>query len=73
VTDKQELIDGIPDPAIRAHLDDLTEEQFAQFCRFALQIDAGELRRVTLADGSGVLVDGDCTLTDEEIRAEAAQ
>jgi hypothetical protein len=64
------LADG--NPADKAHLDNMTEEQFATFLEnllaTRLRIDSGELRRVTLSDGSGVLVDGDCEHTDAEIR-----
>jgi hypothetical protein len=56
------------DAATRAHLDSLTEEQFINFCRIMVDEADGKLRRITLDDGTGVLVDGDCTATDEEVR-----
>lgn len=55
--------------ADREHFESMTPEQFARFCEIGLKLATGELRRVTLADGRGVLVDGDCEHTDEEIRA----
>jgi hypothetical protein len=65
-----DMIDGlVAKGADREHLESLTPEQFARFCELSLQLATGELRRVTLSDGRGVLVDGDCLHTDEEIRA----
>jgi hypothetical protein len=54
---------------LRAYLDSLSDEGRARFAEIARQLASGELRRVTLSDGRGVLVDGDCTHTDDEIRA----
>lgn len=53
----------------RAYLDSLTDEQARRFVDIALQITTGQLRQVTLPDGTGVLVDGDDPNTNEEIRA----
>jgi hypothetical protein len=67
---RKRLIDDlVAAGADREHFESLTPDQFARFCETTLQIASGELRRVTLSDGRGVLVDGDCTHTDEEIRA----
>jgi hypothetical protein len=52
----------LSDSLVRWHLESLTPGQFQRVCEIAQQIATGTLRRVTLSDGSGVLVDGDCTV-----------
>jgi hypothetical protein len=58
---------------VRAWLDSLCEslddDGRARVAETFRQLASGELRRVTLSDGRGVLVDGDCLHTDDEIRA----
>jgi hypothetical protein len=59
---RAELIEQLAggDAHITAHLNSLTDEEFGQFVEIAVQLASGVLRRVTLSDGRGVLVDGDC-------------
>jgi hypothetical protein len=54
---------------LRELFGDRAEETLRVAAEIAAVGDSRGLRRVTLADGRGVLVDPDCIHTDDEIRA----